>query len=117
MGTVDRAATTTGHNLRSHFALADSVTNDDEGDEAPNWFIGTNGFLYPRIQDVIPGLVCTEHSGNDDATDQTIRTEKVAEGEDSKQVMEGETYYPIYYLYERAYGYDNKTHPWPSTLR
>lgn len=115
-GTVERAATTTGHNLRSHFVLADSVTTDssdynENGNDAPNWFIGTNGFLYPRIQDVIPRLVCTEHSGNDDATDQTIRTEKVAEGEDSKQMMEGETYYPIYYLYERAYGYDNKTHP------
>ena len=112
-GTVDRAASTTGHNLRSHFALADSVTNDTNKDEAPNWFIGTDGYLYPRIQDVIPRLVCTEHSGNDDATDKDIRTEKQTTEDNNKQYMSEEktTYYPIYYIYERAYGYDNKTHP------
>lgn len=115
-GDVDRAASTTGHNLRSHFALADSVTTDssdynESGNDAPNWFIGTDGYLYPRVKDVIPRLVCTSHSDSGDATDQNIRTEKVAEDEDSKQMMEDGTYYPIYYIYERAYGYDNKTHP------
>ncbi len=110
-GDNDRAASNTGHNLRSHFALADSVTNDTNKDEAPNWFIGTDGFLYPRVKDVIPRLVCTVHSSGDNATDKDIRTETPTNVGNNKEYMGNGTYYPIYYIYERAYGYDNKTHP------
>lgn len=108
-GEASRAASPAGHSLRSHFVLADAVTDDLYGDETARWFIGTDGYLYPRIKDVIPRLVCIAHP--DATVEAQIRKETEtsdAAGNNKQPVSAGsDRYYPVYYLYSRAYGYNN----------
>jgi len=107
-----------GHAVRSHFGLKDSNLDDTTGDDGPNWFINTGGVLFPRVTDVIPQLVCQNHSQQEES-DQ-VRTETPSKPGDStypdKQAGEGDTWYPIYYYYERAYGYNNRPDAHPLSI-
>ncbi len=110
---------TNGHAVRTNFVLADAVTagETDQVNDAPFWFITTTGYLYPRVQDLIPQLVCQSHP--EVGGDPNIRTERPADavtGEDKEYTqfktdgtpLESSPYYPVYYVYERNYGYNNR---------
>ena len=118
-GSSGRAASLSGHNLRSHFELCDSKTDDtnaynsNNGDDGPNWFIGTDGYLYPRIRDVIPRLICLKHDTQEEGEQWNVRTEEEIDQntDEAKEPADNDKpdgpYYPVYYLYTRDYGYNN----------
>lgn len=112
-GSSGRAASLSGHNLRSHFELCDTNMTDETGDDGPNWFIGTDGYLYPRIRDVIPRLICLKHDTQEEGEQWNVRTEEEIDQNtgDAKEPADNDNpdgpYYPVYYLYTRDYGYNN----------
>lgn len=114
-GSSGRAASLSGHNLRSHFELCDTNMTDETGDDGPNWFIGTDGYLYPRIRDVIPRLICLKHDTQEEGEQWNIRTEEEIDQntDEAKEPADNDNpdgpYYPVYYLYTRDYGYNNDT--------
>lgn len=112
-GSSGRAASLSGHNLRSHFELCDTNMTDETGDDGPNWFIGTDGYLYPRIRDVIPRLICLKHDTQEEGEQWNVRTEEEIDQNagEAKEPADNDNpngpYYPVYYLYTRDYGYNN----------
>ena len=112
-GSSGRAASLSGHNLRSHFELCDTNMTDETGDDGPNWFIGTDGYLYPRIRDVIPRLICLKHDTQEEGEQWNVRTEEEIDqnASEAKEPADNDNpdgpYYPVYYLYTRDYGYNN----------
>lgn len=123
----DAVVSASGHNIRSWFDLRDATLDDTElgeggdgvKDDAPYWFIGTDGKLYRRVADVVPTVICTDAKTDHAGVVNTYWAydEDLPNGGGGNPQYEvygsiggNPRAFPVYYQYWREYGYDMSEH-------